>query len=276
MTNTWMSAVGAWGDTIVAYGRMCKLLKERGEEKTNVVFFGLDQNICEFLKAQPKIDKVEWLKCEPPQVAGKYIRLAHTDPLEWYKITGLDAMVPGLCFTHLHDSEPYRNFDVSLPPSLADWETFLNCHEPYILFQSYSTQSCDYDGHWPHWTEALRYLSETMKVVVVGEMPPEIGKVYDTDLFERPNVVCLVGQTHSMSDVFHIANRSVGVVTTCNALAYYALLKCIPAVVVCNNIIKPATPHYYDWLKHGTNTVLDHDASMDEFTRSVCCLRKTE
>jgi hypothetical protein len=261
----WTTAVGAWGDTLCAYGNICKLLKERNEEKANIVFFGLDQNVCEFLKVQDKIAKVEWLKCEPPFVIGKYIKMAYDDPEGWHKFTGVKDAIPEIHFTHLHNQEPYRDFDCALPSSGADWKQFLADKEPYTLFQPYSTQSCDYADHWPHWKEALKFIVDNTdsNVVIVGEMPEKLEEVFDVDLFEHPQVTCLLGQTKSMIDVLHIASGADMVVTTCNAIAYWSIIKKKPSMVCCNKIIKDATPYYYKWLNH-RNNFFDYESKMDD------------
>lgn len=263
--HQWTTAVGAWGDTICAYGNICKLLKERNEEKANIVFFGLDQNVCEWLKVQDKIAKVEWLKCDPPFVIGKYLKMAHDNPEEWHAFTGVKDLIPEIHFTHLHNQEPYRDFECKLPPCAGDWEQFLAPKKPYTLFQPYSTQSCDYAGHWPHWKQALKFITSCTDnhVVVVGEMP-EDESVFDSEMFEHEQVTCLLGQTKTMNDVFHIANWAESIVTTCNALAYWAILHNKPRIIACNNIIKDATPYYHKWLNYKGH-FLEHDAPFERF-----------
>lgn len=276
--------MGAWGDSICAYGEICKLLKGSGEEKANVVFFGLDQNICEFFKAQPNIACVEWLKIEPPSLAPKYVRLAVTDPAQWYDVTGLKDQIPDLIYTHIQETPRhatpdacYRDFDCALPPCLGNWESFLAPKKPYLLFQPYSTQSCGYEDHWPHWQEALKYLVDhaDQDIVVVGETPSDVAAVFDLDLLDHPRVTCLLGQTRSMVDVLHIASWADRMVTTCNALAYWSQLRNIPAVVAANRLIRPATPYYYHWLKHARNGMLEHDDDFDRFRSSFGSLKRS-
>lgn len=273
MNEQWFTAVGAWGDSLCAYGQMHKHLKG---DKANVVVFSLDQNICRFFKAQPNVNRVEWLKIEPPPLFAKYAALAHDDFPRWVKETGLGDQLPELTPTHFH-AEPYRDFDAALPPCMAEWEQFLEPSKPYVLFQPYSTQSCGYEGHWPHWMDALTALidHDERDIVVVGEMTPDFEKWYDLDLMEHPKVRNLVGQTQSMIDVLHILNWADQYVGTCNALAYWSLIKKKPALVACNNIIKPATPYYYNWLNHGTVKLLDHDASLDALISSFDCSVQT-
>jgi hypothetical protein len=274
MSNIWTTAVGAWGDSFCAYGNICKLLRDRGEEKANVVYFGLDQNVCEFFKAQPNIDKVSWLKIDAPTLAGKYIHMACADIPQWLEVTGLKEQLPDLIPTHVtiedqqkRPTECYRDFDPVLPNSLGNWDEFLKDKSPYILFQPYSTQSCDYSGHWASWNQALAYVLEKTdkNVVIVGEMPETLREYYNLDLLEHPKATCIVGQTKSMLDVLHIANNASLIVTTSNALSCWSVLKKIPAVVMCNSIIKEGTPYYYNWIKQSPNVVLDHNATLEHF-----------
>jgi hypothetical protein len=273
MSNIHTTAVGSWGDSLCAYGNICKLLEDRGEEKANLVYFGLDQNVCEFFKAQDNIDKVSWLKIDKPELIGRYIALASKDPQQWAKETGIDHL-QDLHHTHItlkdqfeKSNECNRDFDPQLPPCQGGWPEFLAEKRPYILFQPYSTQSCDYSGHWPYWKEALRYVLEKTdkNVVVVGEMPETLTEVYDLDCLEHPRMTCLIGQTRSMNDVFHIANRAAAIVTTSNAISIWSILKNIPALVACNRIIKEGTPYYYNWIKDKPNVVLDHESNMEHF-----------
>jgi hypothetical protein len=206
--NIWTLAVGAWGDSICAYGNMCRLLKEKNLEKCNVVYFGLDMNVCEFFKSQPNVDRVSSLDISEPSVIAKYIRLANEDFPEWMKITGLQDQLPDLAPTHISDYyqkqnpiDCYRDFEIVLPLCLGEWNSFFEDKKPYILFQPYSTNSCDYDMHWPHWGEALNWLLENTdkNIVLVGEMPPAgANKPVWFPFIEHPRLMNLVGQTKSM------------------------------------------------------------------------------
>lgn len=278
--NTWYTTVGAWGDSLIAYGNICHQLRERGEEKANVVYFGLDQNVCEFLKAQPNVDKVSWLVIDHPEMIGKYIEMACRDVPQWLELTGLKEQLPDLVSTHVtlneqHEkTDHHRDFDPALPPPLGNWDEFLADKTPYVLFQPYSFQSCGYADHWPHWNAALQHVLEKTdkNVVIVGEMP-DAGNSTDglKELYglEHPRVTCIVGQTRTMLDVLHIANDASAIVTTSNALSCWAVLKKIPAVVACNRVIKSYTPYYYNWIKTAPSVVLDHDTTVEDFKAAV-------
>lgn len=268
--NIWALAVGAWGDSICAYGNMCNLLKQKGLEKCNVVCFGLDKNICEFFKAQPNVDKVSFLDISIPSVIAKYIELANTNFEEWMKVTGLDQQLPEIHRTHIsrdwHNNRPtecYRDFACELPPCLADFQGLLD--EPFVLFQPYSTNSCSQENHWQHWGEALDWLTKTTNknIIVVGEQGSAELPLH------HPKVKNLMGQTKSMLDVYHIANKADWIVTTSNSLSIWSILKNIPATVICNKVIKFDTPYYYNWIKAGENTVLDQDASFEDFVSAM-------
>jgi len=275
MDNTypWTLATGAWGDCLCAYGNICKLIEEKGAEKANVVYFGLDQGICEFFKAQPNIHKVSWLQISLPRTVNKYLRMAASDFKGWMEITELDKQLPNLCPTHISDyyeihntKECYRDFAVTLPPEQGNWSELIG--DNYILFQPYSVNSCEYGHHWPHWQEALQWVLDHtgFKVVLAGELPPEGSEPPAWfPLVEDERVVNIVGQTKSMTDLLHIASGASMIISTCNALSVWSILKQVPAIICCTKIIKPNSPYYYNWIHHKQNIVLDYEKDMDDF-----------
>ena len=185
----------------------------------------------------------------------------------------MDQQLPELVPTHIsrdwhnnHSTECYRDFKCELPPCLADFQGILD--EPYILFQPYSTNSCSKEHHWQHWGEALDWLATTTdkNIVVIGEMSSELSEL---PLF-HPRVKNLIGQTKSMLDVYHIANKADWIVTTSNSLSIWSALNNIPATVICNKVIKSDTPYYYNWINANKNIVLDNDASFDDFVDAIC------
>jgi hypothetical protein len=272
-TYPWTLATGAWGDSLCAYGNICKLIEEKGTEKANVVYFGLDQGVCEFFKAQPNIHKVSWLQISLPRTINKYLRMAASDFKGWMETTELDKQLPNLIPTHIsdyyekeHTTECNRSFDAVLPPEQGNWADFLG--DKYILFQPYSVQSCEYAFHWPHWHEALKWVLDNTgyKVVMAGELPPEGSDPPAWfPLVDDERVVNIVGQTKSMTDLLHIASRASLIVSTCNALSVWSILKKVPAIICCTKVIKPNSPYYYNWINHSPNIVVDHDNELSVF-----------
>lgn len=271
-TYPWALAVGAWGDSICAHGNMCRLIEEIQCGKVNVVYFGLDGNVCDFFKAQPNVNKVSWLKIAIPLVINKYMRLASADFKEWMKVTELDTQLPDLIPTHISDhyeihnpTDCFRDFSVNLPPMIGSWSNLLK--DPYILFQPYSVQSCEYAHHWPHWREALEWMMNhtDLKIVMAGELPPKDTEPPHWFPYVEKQVINIVGQTNCMTDLLHIASGAKAIVSTNNALSIWSILKNIPSIICCTKIIKERSKYYYNWINHAPNQLVDWNADLKVF-----------
>ena len=274
MNEIWTLVCGAWGDALASYGNICKVLDEKGLQKANVVYYGLDKEVSKFLKHQKRIDKVMRLDISEPLVYFKYAGLAAGDFNSWMKITGLNEQIPDLIPTHINryynienPTDCNRDFEVQIPD--ADPELNLKQYEPYILFQPYSCHSCTFDKHWPHWMEALNWVLENVdgKVVLVGNLTSDFDQTFKFPWIEHPRLVNLVGSTTSMVDVFHLMNNANGVVTTSNALSIWSILTKKPALVVCNQIIKERSKYYYNWIHHEPNKVLEPTSTLLEIEK---------
>lgn len=268
---------GAWGDVIASYGNIRRYLRENNLTECDVVYFGLDENLVAFLKAQDKIRKVSYLKISDPSEAYLYQHMASHKFPEWMEATGMNKAVPDLVSTHVnkyhlreHPEDCNRDFDCQLPVCGANWSEFLEPTKPYLLVQPYSIQSCTFSHHWPHWMKALEWMAETsgMNIVLVGQITSSGDPDYVFPWIEHPRIINLVGQTQNMSDVLHIANEAAGIVTTANSLSMWSIIKKKPALVVCHLLIKLLAIYYYNWINYGTNTVLDHETSLEQFKES--------
>lgn len=253
----WTTAFETWGDVIASCGNIHKLLNERGMDRCNTLYFGLEDKVVDFLNCQDFINEVWYLKPDQKSYESLLISAYYNFPL-WLTKTGIDSQLRNIVSTHIdssliHSDDPsicYRDFDLKLPDS--SW----NIEGPFLLFQPYSVQSCAVDQHWPHWTDALEWVSENTEwqVVVVGK----------EEFPTPPRVLNLVGQTKSMLDVFHLSLQAKGIITTSNALTMWSILKKKSSLVVCNQIIKEKTPYYFNWINSEPNTVLE-DVTLQQF-----------
>lgn len=130
-------------------------------------------------------------------------------------------------------------------------------------------QSCESFHHWPHWKGACDWLEGNfgIPVVMAGELTEDRQDWFPLGVGDK--VVNIVGQTKCMTDLLHIADRAAMLVTTSNSLSVWSAARGIPALVVCNKIIKDRSPYYYEWICHGNNRVLDYDTTLDDFVSGL-------
>jgi len=227
-------------------------------DRCNTLYFGLEDQIVEFLKHQDFLKEIWYLKPEKDSYDALLPLAYYNFPL-WLAKTGIDSKLRNVVGTHVNsdliwNNDPlacYRDFDLNIPES--SW----NIEGPFLLFQPYSVQSCAADLHWRCWIDAIKWISDhtEWKIVVVGK-----------EEFPTPSrVINLVGKTKSMLDVFSLALQSKGIITTSNALSMWSILKKKPSLVVCNKIIKEKTPYYYNWVRSEPNTVLESDITLQQF-----------
>jgi|688.fasta_scaffold55625_5 hypothetical protein len=274
MNEIWTTVHGGWGDSLASYGNICALLREKKLDKANVVFFGMDTEVINFLNAQTCIHKVRHLKITNPTEYHKYIVMGVLDFPLFTRMTGLNALYPDLIPTHISHFYQFENqdlcnrdFSVVLPPSKFDWTDILP-HEPFLLMQPFSCHSCKQSQHWPHWIKAIDYVLKNtlLKVVLIGELKSMYDENFLFPWIEHPNLINLVGQTPSMIDVFHIMGKSIASITTSNGLSMWSIVSKKPSLVVCNQIINNTNvKYYYNWINHDPNTLLDTEASFEHF-----------
>lgn len=273
----WTLLTGSWGDVFAGYGNLCNLYADH-DEKINVVYFGLDPDICTFLKAQPNIGEVKHLLISEPAAFFKYNRLAATNFVEFMEVTGLKESVPDMSPGHVssyyleeHPDQCNRFHDCQLPTCPADWWMFLSRKRPFVLFQPYSIRSVSFDQHWPHWMDALNWVLEhtEINVVLAGELRSPFDTNFVFPWVEHERLINIVGQTKSMLDLLHIATWADKIITTSNALSMWSIINRIPALVVCHQLIRDRAPYYYNWIHDLHNTVVDFETDLQGF-KTAC------
>ena len=266
----WTTAIGAWGDIFVSCGNIIKLLREEGRDSCSTVYFGLDDNIKEFLEYQDFIDEVYHLKLGGEHLFDALMYQAQHDYSRWLSLTKLDALSSVPVRTHVtpelvHSSNCFRDFDLKLPPRPRDQRL----PESFLLFQPYSIQSNTEATHWPYWMVALEWILDNTDyhVVMVGR-DGVLGSPdpnFSTPKFKHPRVTDLVNETSSMMDVLNMASLAKGIISTANALPIWCIIKKIPALVVYNLIIKEKAPYFYQWYKADPVMTLESDSGVIEF-----------
>ena len=249
---------------------MIKLLQDEGRESCSTVYFGLDDDIKEFLEYQDFIDEVHHLKLGGERLYDPLVYQAQHDYSRWLNLTKLDELSSVPVRTHVtpelvHSSNCFRDFDLKLPPRAPQ-----TLPEPFLLFQPYSIQSNTEATHWPHWRAALEWIlfNTDWHVVMVGKdgVPGSPDPNFVTPRFQSPRVTDLVNKTPSMMDVLAMASSAKGIISTANALPIWCIIKKIPALVVYNLIIKDKAPYFYEWYKSEPIITLESDSGIGEFT----------
>lgn len=258
-----------WGDMFMDYANISLL-----NRKVNVIFYGYDKYIAEFLKYQDNIGEVRHITPE----SRKEYAFAHT--MGWKEIAELctkfapDLDPNNFLMTHKERlSRTIREINLKVPPRKFKVE------KPSLLFNPYSIQSLMYSNHCPLLPEILVWLVDETdwNIILTGQ------KTYNHAYFgeqpfpmtinnedEADNLQNLVGKTESLTDVLHIANQCEGIITTSNALAHWSIITKKPAIVLMNDLMtnpgERAAPLFYrNWIEHEPNTLLNFDCTPDQF-----------
>lgn len=212
----------------------------------NVLHYGSNRGLKGFLELQSCVKSVKRINPKDRdefarvsnEVGGWYARPPRLWLPQMLKGTGIKP--EDVALTQVHwpwATWPiHRPDDVRLSKAAEEWaEEMRRELGEFILVQPYSISSVQLQDHWPHWTRFLKWLieatSNTHRLVFCGqnEIPGLSGE----------NVVDLVNKTPSMMHVFALADRSKGCITTCNALANWAAVRGIRALIAGN----AAIPH---------------------------------
>lgn len=272
--DTWCLVSGAWGDTLACYGNIIEYLNKNKLNKSNIIYYGLDEKIINFLKIQKRIDKIKSLSISSPSLYFEYAGMAACDFPLWMKVTGLDQQIPNLVPTHIsryyNIENPklcHRDFEINLFQKNKNTSIFCLKYNPYIVFQPFSCHSCRFDAHWPYWMEALNWILDNtdLNIVLIGQLTSDFDLRFKFPWIEHPKLINLVGQIDNMIEILHIVKNSKYIITTSNSLSMFSIVFKKPALVVCNQIIKEKANYYYNWIKYDPNVVLDFSISLDDF-----------
>lgn len=255
---------GTWGDALFEYNAMRKDMELKNIDQADIVYFGYDMDIYKLLKNQKKINKVYPFLISDNEQYLKYLDLSKNNFSEFLQVTNLGEQKPNMISANLLQTEQGQDWLV-LPPAKMDW----NAVERYLVFHPFSCQSCFMSDHWQYWMLAIDWILETydVKIVMTGQLLSEFDKRYKFPWIEHNNLINLVDQTASMIDVFHLAQKACGVLTTSSALSTWSHVLGRPTLTVCNKKVKDNQVKYQR-MQSSVNTVLDASTSFMDFKES--------
>jgi hypothetical protein len=272
---------GGWGDVFIDYAYICQF-----KDKFNVLFYGYDKYIPEFLKLQDNIEEVVHVVPESHTTYYNAVAYCNGTDRTWLeeirdqtnpKIKGEIFAISG--YDRLE--KIIRKIDLTFP------EKEFKVEKPSLLFNPYSFQSVRFHDHCPLIPEILSWLVSESKWNIImtgqktfynaasGEQPFPLNIEDD-----HPNLQNLVGETESMLDVFHIASQCKGVVTTSNCLSHWSIMVNKPTLVLmnehCTNADKrKVTKFHRDWVEYEPNTMLNYDCTPNQFMETFEKWEKT-
>lgn len=277
----WCTAVGAWGDSFVAYGKAWHAMQALGEREFGIVHYGFDPHISAFLSHQKGVAAVHHVR--PENEAAYRYWLHHlsmpTCPFSEYAdelLRGTGLSMAEVLRTHVYGLDYKQTVhhwhDPVLPARSTAWaKSFAErvCEgKPFILLHPFSTQSSSLDGHWPYWKAAIEWLMSAaadfaMKVLWTGAVNP-------LDI-RHPSLINAVGVTPSMMEVFALQRQAALTVATSNGVAHWAVMDRTPAIICCNNHMLPDDKHIFKlWISTPPVVQVEYRDRLDVFQRRVC------
>lgn len=270
-----------WGDMFVDYANICKL-----NRKVNVVFYGYDKTIIQFLKHQDNIEEVYQIE---PDNAIDYLKapiaLKQKENIKaLFEQNSLNINFDKFIMMHTERLETIsREIKFNLPKS------DIKITKPSLLFNPYSIQSLTYENHCPLIPEIFTWLIESTKwnIVLIGQefynhvyfgKLPFPLKIKNEN--EVSNLQNLVGKTKSMIDVFNIAKQCEGIITTSNNLSMWSVITNKPAIILLNDLMsnpkdRKAVQFYKNWIDQKPNTLLNYDCNPQQFMETFAKWEKT-
>jgi hypothetical protein len=271
----YFTAIGAWGDIFACYSQICLMMKE-WLPKANILYYGFDRHIKEFLEYQDNIEKVLHIKPDSWKTYEDVVEKANKGGLDWIdELEGWahlnhNLMVLGNLNSDIINRKEitHRTFNYKVPSSQID----VPIHS--VLFNPYSFQSCSMRAHWPFIPNVLQFLvDETDWHVVLAGQEKTFnisGEYWDFPLIvDHPRVTNLVGKTKSMFEVLAVAEDCEAIISTSNCLALWSIVTNKPAIILMNSkLTEPIVPgHEYwkKWIETEPNQLVYYDQNFDNF-----------
>lgn len=260
---------GTWGDVIAGLGNHQHLMRELGQDGGAVIYYGPDPAIAAWLTAQPYVTYVMDLR-SPGPVSGiptnPSVRHVWLSELNRRFDPGLDPDEVWPChvdFT-LRERLPVHRPELSTAPELAEWADSGSSEAelPTVLLQPRSETSCLWEGHWPHWYEAVNLISTDATCFLCGKGD------FDRSLFPRASLADMVNKTPTMPHLFALADACDAVVTTSNALSLYAAAKGLRTVVCCNVTHRRPEQFFTRFARGPRSRIVEHWEGMDVFEQA--------
>ena len=277
----WVTAVGAWGDSFVAFGTARAMLAAEGVREFGVVHYGFDPSISAFLALQEGVAAIKHVRPEN-QAAYRYALSLLGNPTialaDYADIllagTGLEpSQVLRTHVYHLnHRQTVHRWHSPILPQRALVWaKNFVErtCEGlPFVLLHPYSTQSSAIAGHWPYWQEALLWLCSVAEERGVKLLWTGMESPFD---LRAPSLVNALRLTPSMLEVFALQRLARLTISTTNGLAHWAVMDACPTIACCNNHMLPTDRHVFKrWIDHRAVTQVEYTDRLSRFQALVC------
>ncbi len=281
----WATIIGGWGDAIAGLGHVQQALRQTHGLQTGILYYGFDPHCAEFLAAQPYVREVIHLV---PKGRDEYFNLGQEASVAkgfaWLKKAGLDEIPEGVWAAHLDFTNPAGTTEIYRPSGLH-WPAGVReaakqrlkdvPSDRYVLFPR-SEESTSWAGHWPYWQSAIGWLlRETPYTYLL------CGREWDKSatLEDHERLIDLRGQCDSMAEIYALADRSEGVITTSGNLAVWAAALNKPAVI-CNNERMARWTYFERWISGRYARIVKHDQNLPPF-QSACewlfqCVPETE
>lgn len=272
--------VGAWGDSFDGVGHAKRVMRENPGESFGMVHYGFDPDIAIFFREQGLFEDVKNVQ---PLSKGHYQQLIalcskSSTPLErWLPemLTGSAVRPSDVVPVHIHDIDLDRPverwYGANLPENVRHWaDAFLEDigFEDFYLIQPISLQSTGQDQHWPHWGFAIKWLIDATdeNYVLVGQ-----DNIY-SNIRKTPNLKNISGYTESMMEVYALADRAKGIITTINSLSMWSVINNIPAVCMSHKY-HHKNKYFANWVKCQPNMIVEYEQGIDVFSTLVCSMQ---
>jgi hypothetical protein len=273
-------AMGAWGDTYAALGNILAHPKFRC--LPDVVHYGMDPAIPQFIRAQPWVGEVHAVApaseseyrqvtrvlCEEPYVKGR------TEDALSKVWSGPEALVQThVCLDVKRARTVYRWADPALPEHSLVWAR-QHLRMPFsgnlLLLNPTSTFSTPDGEHWPQWRAAVRWLIENTgnSLVLVGAAAAAKGLRELVAGLECDRLQDLVGRTPSQMEVLALAKLCDGIVCTSNNLSMWSVMTGTPAVVALAKVMRPEN-YFYQWIQSPVTRLIGFQDPLENFKEAV-------
>lgn len=276
------TAVGAWGDCFVAYGKARAVIQQLGEPVFGLIHYGFDPAISAFLRLQEGVADVRHVIPESREIYNWYLHQMLCVPSclvadyasQILKGTGIaPEQVVRTHVYHLNFRQAvHRWHNPLLPESAMNWArdfVAAGCDgKPFLLLHPYSVQSTPLEDHWPGWRRAIEWLAE-----IAGDFGVKLlwtGTDNPLDI-RSPQIVDALRRTPSMMEVFALQRLAQLTISTTNGLAHWAVMDNCPTIACCNNHMLPTDRHIFkEWISAPPVSQVEYTDKLDRFQSLVC------
>jgi len=272
----WATVIGAWGDMLASYSYMSLFIKETNLKKFNVFYYGQDPTVKDFLEYQKNIKRVVHVAPKSTEEYRAIIKESQFYNSARWVSNFIDINPDDIILTHLNafhkiESIFVREFECRVPGRIP-----CKVQDHTLLFQPYSFQGIPLYSHWNDIEKILTWLLEETdwNIILIGQDKTRhwTGEVHPFPFeMSHPRLKNLVGKTSSMNEVFKIADKCNGIITTSNCLSIWSIVSKKPAMVLINGLLhnpgNPSLKFFRDWIDYSPNILLDFGTDLEGFQK---------